>query len=76
LIDTDSILCFEGSVRLDVKFIGSGAACCCAGEGIFNTIMTGPGKIWIQSLSIDKMRKLFPPRVIQQGGGGGGDGGE
>ncbi|GAX19569.1 hypothetical protein FisN_19Hh147 [Fistulifera solaris] len=66
LVDTDSILCFESSVTMDVQFIGSGMACCCAGEGIFNTTMTGPGKIWIQSLSIDKMRKLFPPKVIQQ----------
>jgi len=38
-------------------------ACCCGGEGLFNTTMTGPGKIWIQSLSIDKMRRLFPPQV-------------
>jgi hypothetical protein len=30
--------------------------------------MTGPGKIWLQSLGIDKMRKLFPPKVIEVGG--------
>ena len=50
---------------------------CCSGEGLFNTTFTGPGKIWIQSLSIDKMRKLFPPNVQESGGtsdfGGGGD---
>ena len=40
LIDTDSILCFESSVTIDVQFIGSGMACCCAGEGIFNTTST------------------------------------
>jgi hypothetical protein len=33
---------------------------------LLSTKVTGPGKIWIQSLSIDKMRKLFPPKVIQQ----------
>lgn len=58
---------------MDVQFIGSGLACCCAGEGIFNTTMTGPGKIWLQSLGIDKMRKLFPPNV-QQTGSSSGDG--
>ena len=73
LVDTDSILCFESSVSIDVQFIGSGIACCCAGEGLFNTQISGPGKIWLQSLSIDKMRKLFPPKV-QQTGGGDGDG--
>lgn len=77
LIDTDSILCFESSVTLDVQFIGSGIACCFSGEGIFNTAMSGPGKVWLQSLGIDKMRKLFPPKVIEVGGdsGDGGDGG-
>jgi uncharacterized protein (AIM24 family) len=25
--------------------------------------MTGPGRVWIQSLSIDKLRRLFPPNV-------------
>jgi uncharacterized protein (AIM24 family) len=45
---------------------------CCSGEGLFNTTFTGPGKIWIQSLSIDKMRKLFPPKQNNSGDGGGG----
>jgi len=61
LVDTDSVLCFESSVRIDIQNVGNVAACCCGGEGLFNTTMTGPGKIWIQSLSIDKMRRLFPP---------------
>lgn len=78
LVDGDSILCFESSVQVDVRAVGNIAAICCGGEGIFNTVLTGPGKIWLQSLSIDKMRKLFPPTVVQQGdnSGGGGDGGE
>jgi uncharacterized protein (AIM24 family) len=73
LIDTDSVLCFENSVAIDIKAIGNLAACCCAGEGIFNTTMTGPGTVWLQSLSIDKMRRLFPPTTVTSGGGGGGD---
>lgn len=59
LIDTDSILCFEDTVQVDVRTVGGIAAMCCSGAGVFNTELTGPGKIWIQSLSIDKMRKLF-----------------
>ena len=60
LVDTESILCFESSVTVEVRTVGTGiAVCCCAGEGLFNTHMTGPGKIWMQSLSIDKMRRLY-----------------
>jgi uncharacterized protein (AIM24 family) len=77
LVDGDSILCFESSVSIDIRFVGNIAAVCCGGEGIFNTEMTGPGTLWLQSLSIDKMRKLFPPNVQSQSSGdGGGDGGD
>jgi uncharacterized protein (AIM24 family) len=75
LVDGDSILCFESSVQIDVRAVGNLCTMCCSGEGIFNTEMTGPGTIWMQSLSIDKMRKLFPPEVSSSGGGGDGGGG-
>ena len=77
VVDGDSVLCFESSVSIDVRFVGNAAAICCGGEGVFNTEMTGPGTIWLQSLSIDKMRKLFPPTVVQNQSDSGdtGDGG-
>jgi len=75
-VDTDSILCFESSVGIDIQWVGNCAAVCCGGEGLFNATMTGPGRIWIQSLSIDKMRRLFPPKVQSSNDGGGDDGGD
>jgi hypothetical protein len=47
-----------------------GTACLCFYllQGLCQTTMTGPGRIWLQSLSIDKMRKLFPPKVVSSGG--------
>lgn len=74
LVDTDSVLCFESSVAVDIQWVGNVAAVCCGGEGLFNTTLTGPGKIWLQSFGIDKMRKLFPPKVAQTGGGDGSSG--
>lgn len=74
LVDGNSILCFESSVTVDVRPVGNIAAVCCGGEGIFNTELTGPGTIHMQSMSIDKMRTLFPPNVTSSGDdGGGGD---
>lgn len=67
LVDTESVLCFESSVQIDVRTVGGFWTCCCSGEGLFNTTMTGPGKIWLQSMSIDKMRRLFPPHVQESG---------
>eukprot|EP00934_Nitzschia_sp_Nitz4_P009061 Nitzschia sp. Nitz4//scaffold206_size41850//13383//14260//NITZ4_007418-RA/size41850-processed-gene-0.50-mRNA-1//-1//CDS//3329541553//9051//frame0 len=74
LVDGDSLLCFESTITVDIRAVGSLSVMCCAGEGLFNTELTGPGTIWMQSFSIDKMRRLFPP-PSDNGGGGGGDGG-
>lgn len=75
LVDGNSILCFESSVTVDVRPVGGIAAICCGGEGIFNTELTGPGTIHLQSMSIDKLRLLFPPNVSSGGDGGDGGGG-
>jgi uncharacterized protein (AIM24 family) len=75
LVDGNSILCFDSSVTVDVRAVGNIAAICCGGEGIFNTELTGPGTIHLQSMSIDKMRLLFPPNVAASGDASGGDGG-
>eukprot|EP00545_Synedropsis_sp_CCMP1620_P008115 CAMPEP_0119027964 /NCGR_PEP_ID=MMETSP1176-20130426/38051_1 /TAXON_ID=265551 /ORGANISM="Synedropsis recta cf, Strain CCMP1620" /LENGTH=215 /DNA_ID=CAMNT_0006983997 /DNA_START=249 /DNA_END=896 /DNA_ORIENTATION=- len=75
LVDGDAILCFESSVTIDVEWVGNFMAICCSGEGLFNTKMTGPGKVWLQSMGIDKMRKLFPPKVVQRTSNSEGDAG-
>ena len=33
LVDTDSILCFEDTVQIDVQWVGNVKAICCGGEG-------------------------------------------
>ncbi|KAG7361504.1 mitochondrial biogenesis AIM24 [Nitzschia inconspicua] len=72
LVDGDSVLAFESSVTVDVRAVGNIAAICCGGEGIFNTELSGPGTIYLQSMSIDKLRRLFPPHVSSSSGDGDG----
>ena len=47
VIDTHSILAWEPSVKLSVRTAGGVLMCCCGGEGLFMTEMTGPGKLWV-----------------------------
>lgn len=80
LVDGNSLLCFDSTVQLDVRPVGGCAALCFGGEGIFQTELTGPGTVHLQSMSIDKIRSLFPPNVVSNnndndGDDGGGDGG-
>jgi uncharacterized protein (AIM24 family) len=54
-VDGDSLLCFEPTITLDIKPVGSLLTMCCSAEGLFNTTLTGPGTIWLQSMGIDKV---------------------
>jgi uncharacterized protein (AIM24 family) len=49
-VDTDSIVAFEESVKLGIISNGKlcSITCCCGGEGIFSTTLTGPGRIYLQ----------------------------
>lgn len=59
LVETGSLLAFSESVKFDVRQTGSFAVCCCGGEGLFNTVLTGPGDVFVQTSSYPKMIRLF-----------------
>jgi len=82
IVDTNSVVAFNDTVKYDVKRVGTCFTCCLGGEGCYNTEMTGPGVVYLQSLSYEKLIKLLVrPQMPQskkkegEGEGGGGEGG-
>jgi len=53
--DTESIVAFTQSIQFGVRQVGDAKMCCCGGEGCYNTVLTGPGTVYIQSLSVAKL---------------------
>ena len=53
-VDTNTVVGFENTVGFDVRNVGSFLNCCLGGEGCFNTVFTGPGNVYLQSISVDK----------------------
>ena len=47
---------------------------CLGGEGCYNTVLTGPGNVYLQSISIDKLMAQLVTVQSSDDGGGGGDG--
>lgn len=49
-VDTTSVVAFEESVKLGIISNGKlcSVTCCCGGEGIFSTTLTGPGRVYLQ----------------------------
>jgi len=75
VVDTDSIVAFQETVILNVRLQSSVGMCCLGGEGCFNTTLTGPGLVILQSMSFGKYRAAVAPPP-QQGGDGDGGGGD
>jgi uncharacterized protein (TIGR00266 family) len=54
-IDTGCIVGFTGTVDYDIQFIGGIKNSIFGGEGLFFATLRGPGKVWIQSLPINRL---------------------
>lgn len=59
LIDTESVVAFQDSVGYDVQTVGGCFTCCLGGEGCFSTELTGPGDVYLQSMSYEKLIKIL-----------------
>ncbi|MDR3254016.1 MAG: TIGR00266 family protein [Synergistaceae bacterium] len=64
LIDTGSLAMCEPTVDLDIQMVKGFKNILFGGEGLFLTTATGPGKIWLQSMSVaglaNKILALVP----------------
>ena len=54
IIDTGYLVAMDGSCKIDVVVIKGIKNIIFGGEGLFNTVVTGPGKVYIQSMPIEK----------------------
>ncbi|MBN8702720.1 MAG: TIGR00266 family protein [Bacteroidetes bacterium] len=54
-VDTGCIVAFTQDVNYDIEFVGGIKNTILGGEGLFFATLTGPGKIWVQSLPISRL---------------------
>ena len=59
LVDSSSMVAFSDTVHYDVRRTGGCLICCCGGEGLFNTCLTGPGLVIVQTMSRDRLRQAI-----------------
>lgn len=52
VVDTGNVLGFERGVSIDIQSVKGMKNKLLGGEGFFNTILTGPGKVWLQTMPI------------------------
>jgi len=60
-VDTGCVVAFDESVDYDIQFVGGIKTAIFGGEGVFLATLTGPGRVLIQSMTINKMRRELAP---------------
>lgn len=61
VVDTGNVAGFEVGVEMAVKQVPGLKNKLLGGEGLFNTILTGPGKIWLQTMPISGVAASIRP---------------
>jgi uncharacterized protein (TIGR00266 family) len=54
-VDTGCLVALQPSVSYDIQFVGGVRTALFGGEGIFYAVLTGPGKVWLQSLPFSRL---------------------
>ncbi|MDX2268086.1 MAG: TIGR00266 family protein [Bryobacter sp.] len=65
-VDTGCIVAFDEGVNYDIQFVGGIKTAIFGGEGLFLATLTGPGRVIIQSLTLEKLRRELS--VMSSGG--------
>jgi uncharacterized protein (TIGR00266 family) len=60
-VDTGCIVAFDESVDYDIQMVGSIKTAMFGGEGLFLATLRGPGRVIIQSMTLEKMRRELSP---------------
>ena len=69
VLDSHALVAFTEGCTMDIQRVGSATAMCCGGQGLFNTTVTGPGKVWVQSMGLGKMKEALKREALRQNPG-------
>ena len=65
-VDTGCLVGLQTSVDYDIEYVGGIKTAIFGGEGLFLATLTGPGKVVLQSMTLQKMRRELAP--MRRGG--------
>ena len=63
IIDTGHLAAMDATCNMDVQAVPGMKNMLFGGEGIFNTVVTGPGRIWLQTMPISNVAGAIRPYI-------------
>ena len=67
-VDTGNIAFFESNVKYDVETVKGFTNILFGGEGLFLSVLEGPGKVWLQSLNVASFAQRLVGFLPSKGG--------
>ena len=67
-VETGHVALFESSVTYDVESVSGFKNVFFGGQGLFLTTLTGPGKVWLQTLTAQDMAQKLVPYMPSSSG--------
>jgi uncharacterized protein (TIGR00266 family) len=67
-VQTGHLVAFEPSVNYDIQMVGSIRTAIFGGEGLFLTTLTGPGRVILQSMTLERLRHELAPSEHRHSG--------
>ena len=67
IVSTGLVAAFEESVTMDVVMVKGAKNMLLGGEGVFNTVLKGPGKVILQTMPASKVAEVLYPYFASQG---------
>ena len=66
VVDTGHLAAMTASCQMDIRSVPGVKNMLFGGEGIFNTIITGPGRVWLQTMPISNVAGVLRPYMLSR----------
>ena len=63
VVDTGNVAGFTPGVQIDIRQVPGVKNALLGGEGLFHTVLTGPGRIWLQTMPIMNVAAAVAPYI-------------
>ena len=63
IVDTGYLAAMEGTCSMEIQTVPGVKNMFLGGEGLFNTVITGPGRIWLQSMPVYAVANAIRPYI-------------
>lgn len=67
IVDTGNVAGYSESVQMDIVSVKGIKNVLFGGEGLFNTVLTGPGTVWLQTMPISGVASALIPYLPTSG---------